>query len=133
MGYLLKMYVIAFGVFFIIDMFWLGVIARSFYRNQLGSMMRTDINWMAAVSFYLLFIAGILFFVLQPALAKDSLQYAVFVGAFFGLITYATYDLTNLATLKNWPLTMTLVDLVWGSVLASSTAAVSFLIVKRLG
>ncbi len=130
--YYLKVYAVTFAVFFVIDMLWLGVVARSFYRNQLGSLMRSAVNWPAAIVFYLLFIGGILIFVLLPALERGSWQYALGMGALFGLITYATYDLTNLATLRDWPLTMTLVDLMWGTVLAASTAFVSFAILQRL-
>jgi len=115
------MYVLTLAVFFLIDMVWLGLVAKNFYRRYLGDMLSPKVNWPAAILFYLLFIAGLLLFVIEPAQGR-ALE-ALWKGAVFGLIAYATYDLTNLATLKNWPLLVTVVDLVWGTFLG---AAVSF-------
>lgn len=128
-----KLYAIALPVFFAIDMLWLGVVARNFYRAQIGSLLKADVNWTAAILFYLVFIGGIVFFVLAPALEKSSWKYALFVGAAFGFITYATYDLTNLATMKDWPLLVTVVDLAWGSVLTGSVSVISYAIARKLG
>lgn len=128
----LKLYAIALPVFFAIDMLWLGVIARDFYRQQLGALMRTEFNWYAAFLFYFLFIAGLVFFVIDPALQQRSLVRAIVVGAFFGCITYATYDLTNLATLKQWPLLMTIVDIIWGMFLAAAVSAVTYSIAVKI-
>lgn len=132
MGQYLKLYLVTFGVFFLVDIVWLGLVAKNMYREHLGMLMKANVNWPAAIIFYLLFIAGLIFFVIDPALAKDSLQYALLAGGFFGLITYATYDLTNLATLNNWPIFITVVDLIWGTVLSASTASISFLLVQFL-
>lgn len=129
----LKLYAIALPVFFAIDMIWLGLVAKDFYRGQIGSLMKSDINWTAAISFYLLFIVGLVVFVITPAVEKGSWTYALVFGAFFGLITYATYDLTNLATLKDWPILVTLVDLAWGAVLAASVSVVTYLIAGKIG
>jgi uncharacterized membrane protein len=129
----LKLYMIALPVFFAIDMVWLGFVARNFYRQQIGFLMKTDINWAAAVLFYLLFIAGLVLFVIAPAMERGSWAHAMLFGALFGLITYATYDLTNLATLKDWPLMVTVVDLIWGAVLAASVSTISYFIAGRLG
>lgn len=129
----LKLYGIALPVFFAIDMLWLGVVARNFYRAQIGSLLKSEVNWVAAIVFYLIFIAGIVFFVLAPAVEKQSWRYALWAGAAFGFVTYATYDLTNLATLKGFPLTVTLVDLAWGTVLTASVATISFFIARKLG
>lgn len=129
----IKLYAIALPVFFAIDMFWLGIVAKNFYRGQIGFLMKSDINWVAAITFYLLFIVGLVFFVITPAVEKGSWTYALFVGALFGLITYATYDLTNLATLKDWPLFVTMVDLAWGAVLAASVSTVTYIIVSSIG
>lgn len=120
-------------VFLTIDFIWLGFVAKRFYAEQLGSLMKTDVNWAAALIFYILFAVALVVFVIQPALDKKSLIHAAGMGAFFGLVTYATYDLTNLATLKNWPLQMTLVDLVWGSVLAASVSAIVYVVMQRIG
>ena len=122
----IKLYAIALPVFFVIDMIWLGFVARDFYRSQIGFLMKDNINWLAAIIFYLLFIAGLVYFVIQPAILKNSLLNAFLIGAFFGFITYATYDLTNLATLKNWPLLVTLVDLLWGTVLGGLVSVITY-------
>ena len=95
--------------------------------------MRPDINWAAAIIFYLLFIAGLITFVISPAVERQSWKYAIHFGAFFGLLTYATYDLTNLAVTKDWPLLVTIVDLVWGAVLAASVSAVTYFIATKIG
>lgn len=128
-----KLYFIALPVFFAIDMIWLGLVAKDFYRSQIGFLLKENVNWVAAISFYLLFIIGVVFFVVMPALEKGSLMYALLVGALFGFITYATYDLTNLATTKDWPLLVTLVDLAWGAVLSASVSSVTYLIATRIG
>ena len=129
----IKLYAIALPVFFAIDLIWLGFVAKNFYRNQIGFMMKSDINWTAAISFYLLFIVGLVLFVIAPALEKNSWAHALLFGALFGLITYATYDLTNLATLKDWPLLVTIVDLAWGAVLAALVSTATYFIARKIG
>jgi uncharacterized membrane protein len=129
----LKLYAIVFPIFLVIDMIWLGLIAKNFYAKYIGFLMKTDINWIAAIIFYLLFIVGLIVFVVTPALEKNSWIAALLLGALFGLITYATYDLTNLATIKDWPLIVTIVDLIWGTVLAALVSVVSFLIASKIG
>lgn len=94
--------------------------------------MKSNINWTAAIAFYLLFIVGLVVFVISPALEKSSWMHALLFGALFGLITYATYDLTNLATLKDWPLLVTMVDLAWGAVLAASVSTATYFIASKL-
>jgi uncharacterized membrane protein len=111
------LYLITLAVFFVIDMIWLGVIAKGFYRKHLGTMLSPKVNWAAALLFYLVFIVGLLIFVIRPALAQGEPLKALLLGALFGLISYATYDLSNLATLKDWPIIVTVVDLVWGATL----------------
>ncbi len=128
----IKLYLIALPVFFVIDMIWLVLIAKNFYRDQIGFLMKPDINWFAAIVFYVLFIAGLVTFVISPAVEKHSWIHALMFGALFGLITYATYDLTNLATMKNWPLLVTIVDLVWGTVLAASISVITYLISTKI-
>lgn len=129
----IKLYAIALPVFFVIDMIWLGLVAKNFYRDQIGFLLKPDVNWGAAILFYCLFIGGLVLFVIEPALTKNSLLHALAFGALFGLITYATYDLTNLATMKDWPLLVTIVDLIWGAVLASSVSVITYLIATKLG
>ncbi len=129
----IKLYAIALPVFFAIDMVWLGVVAKDFYRAQIGSLLRPDVNWMAAIIFYLIFIGGLVAFVITPAIEKGSWMHALLFGAFFGLVCYATYDLTNLAVAKDWPLLVTIVDLIWGMVLASSVSVVTYFIATKIG
>lgn len=128
----LKLYTLSVPIFFGIDMLWLGIIARNIYRSQLGHLMTPSINWAAAFLFYFVFLAGLVTFVIQPAVQKGSWLHALWTGAFFGLVTYATYDLTNLATLKSWPLTITCIDLVWGMVLSASVAVLTVFLARAL-
>jgi len=129
---MLVMYVITLAVFFLVDMIWLGVVAKGFYRKHLGPMMNPKVNWAAAILFYLLFIVGLLVFAVKPALAAGKPFQALFLGALLGLTSYATYDLTNLATLKDWPFIVTVVDLIWGTVLGGAVSFVSVFIGRSL-
>ncbi len=129
----IKLYAIALPVFIAIDMVWLGFVAKNFYRNQIGFLMKSEINWAAAIAFYLLFVVGLVLFVIAPAMEKKSWTHALLLGALFGLITYATYDLSNLATLKGWPILVTVVDLAWGTMLAASVSTVTYFIARKIG
>jgi uncharacterized membrane protein len=129
----LRLYVIALPLFLAIDMVWLGVIAKSLYQKQIGPLMRPDVQWGAAILFYLLFIAGLVFFVIAPSVEKKDWMFALGAGALFGLITYATYDLTNLATLRNWPMVITIIDLLWGATIAAVVSVSSFFIARKFG
>lgn len=129
----LKLYLIALPILFVIDIIWLGFIAKGFYAKHIGFMLREDVNWWAAVAFYLLFIVGLIVFVVTPALEAQSWSHALLYGILFGVVTYATYDLTNLATTKNWPLIVTVVDLIWGAFLAASVSTLTYLIATKLG
>jgi uncharacterized membrane protein len=124
----IKLYLLTLAAFFAIDMVWLGLVARGFYRKHLGYLLAPNPNWAAAILFYLLFVAGLLIFAVLPGLQAGSLGKALLLGAFFGLLTYATYDLTNMATIKDWPLIVTVVDMLWGVVLASLVTCAGFLI-----
>lgn len=128
-----RIYLAALGAFFFIDMLWLGLVARSFTQHQLGFLMAPRVNWLVAIIFYLLFVAGLVFFVIIPGLKENSLKATLLRGALFGLVTYATYDLTNLATIKDWPVLFSLVDMLWGTVLSVSVSCVGFLAGKRMG
>ena len=125
-------YIVSVPVFFIVDMIWLGVIAKGFYRKALESLITPNINWIAAIIFYLLFLVGVLIFALLPGMEKRSLVYTIAMAALFGFIAYATYDLTNLATLRDWPLMLSIVDMIWGSFLSASTATITYLIMSRI-
>jgi uncharacterized membrane protein len=127
---LLISYALTFVVFFIVDMAWLGLIAKDLYKKYLGDFLSEQVNWTAAVIFYLLFIVGVFIFAIMPAVEKNSVVSAITLGALFGFFTYATYDLTNLATLKNWPITIVFIDIIWGSVLTGIVSTAGFYIVK---
>jgi uncharacterized membrane protein len=127
MVYFLKLYAATLVGFFAIDIVWLAFVARGFYRKHLGFLLADQPNWWAAIPFYLLFVAGMVVFAVSPALQAGSLRKALILGAFFGLVTYATYDLTNHATVKNWPWIVTVVDLCWGLVLSASVSCIGYL------
>ena len=127
----IKLYFLTFVVFFLVDIVWLGVLSKNIYSKYLGHLMAPTVNWVAALIFYLLFIGGLVFFVVHPALLKESLQYAILAGGFFGLIAYATYDLTNLATLKDWPIMITVIDLAWGTFLNAATAGITYVVAQK--
>jgi len=128
----LVLYLMTLVVFFLIDMVWLGVVAKGFYRRHLGALLSPKVNWPAAALFYLLFICGLLVFAVGPALQRGAPLHALGLGAFLGLLAYATYDLSNLATLKDWPVIVTVVDLVWGTVLGGSVSFFSALLGRGL-
>ena len=128
----LKLYGISFIVFFAIDMLLLGIIAKDLYQKQIGHLLKTDVNWVAAIVFYLLFIGGLVYFVLMPNAEAGNLGKVLLAGALFGFITYATYDLTNLATLKDWPIQITIIDLAWGTFLGASTSSVTYLLYQLI-
>lgn len=128
----IKLYLLTVPVFFLIDLLWLGLVAKPFYREQLADFLGDGFNWQAAVVFYLIFIVGILLFAVVPALEKEAWQHALVWGALFGFFTYATYDLTNLATLPGWPIKVVVVDILWGTVLCASVAVSSFFIGRWL-
>ena len=127
---LLLSYLLTAVVFFAIDLLWLGVVAKGLYDKWLGHLLAEKVNWVAAIVFYLLFIVGIFIFSILPAVDKNSVSRAIILGALFGFFTYATYDLTNLATLANWPLKVVFVDIAWGMVLTASVSCAGYHIVK---
>ncbi len=127
---LLLSYVLTFLVFLAIDLVWLGFIAKDLYGKYLGPLLAEQVNWTAAIVFYLLFVVGIFLFAIMPAVERNSFQYALIYGALFGFFTYATYDLTNLATLRGWPATIVFIDMAWGAFLSASVASAGFFITR---
>ena len=125
-------YAITLLIFFAIDLVWLGVVAKNFYRQHIGHLMSQDVNWGAAGLFYAVYIAGVVFFAIKPALEAGSAARALAYGAAFGFVAYATYDLTNQATMRDWPVLVTAVDLAWGTVLTSTVAFLSYHASSRL-
>ena len=133
MHYLLKFF-ITFIVFMGIDLIWLGFIARKLYVSYLGPFLRTPPNWPAAFIFYILFIIGLIIYAIEPAIVAKDVKKALLSGALFGFFTYMTYDLTNLATLKNWPIAIVPIDIVWGVILSASVSSIScFIYLKVFG
>jgi uncharacterized membrane protein len=131
-GYYVKLYFATLFAFFMLDMAWFGWIARPLYQNYLGALLTSNINWPVVILFYLLFSVGLLVFVIIPGGQSGSLQNTLVLAAFFGLVTYATYDLVNLATIKDWPVLVTLIDLVWGVLLSTAVSYVGFTVGKWL-
>lgn len=129
----LKLYLIATPLFFLIDLIWLGLLAKNLYAKHLGYLMASQVNWTAAIIFYLLFLLGLVIFVIMPGLSADSLVHTALLAALFGLVTYATYDLTNLATIRHWPLIITIIDLAWGATLSTLVSVLTYLIAHKLG
>jgi uncharacterized membrane protein len=123
----LLLYSISIPIFFLIDMVWLGFVAKNFYQAKIGHLLG-EVNWTAAILFYLIFLVGLTFFATHPALQEQSWHKAAVLGGLFGFFTYITYDLTNLATLKSWPLSVVFVDVVWGTVLGAVVATATYLL-----
>ena len=129
---LILSYFLTVAVFFAVDMLWLGLIAKNLYARYLGNFLSDKVNWTAAISFYLLFIVGIFIFVIMPAVEKESWVRATLMGGLFGFIAYATYDLTNLATMKDWPYVIVIIDMLWGFVLTATVSVSGYFIVNWL-
>ena len=120
-------YVAALVTLAILDALWLGVASREFYKARLGQLLLEQPNWYAAILFYLIHALGIVVFAVPLA---ESWASAMFYGALFGFCVYAAYDLTNLATLRGWPLTVSLVYLAWGAVVTAAAAVAAFLAMR---
>jgi len=127
----IRTYAASLAAFLVLDFLWLGLVARGFYRSQLGNLLASDVRWLPAVLFYMLFVAAILVFTVAPAVERGSLGRAILLGSFLGVVTYATYDLTNLATMRGFPALVAVVDMAWGSVLSASVATVGYLVAYR--
>lgn len=125
-------YLATLAVFVAIDLVWLGVVAKDFYRNGIGHLMGDGFNVPAAIAFYLVYTAGIMMFAVFPAAQSGDWTRAAMLGAAFGFFAYATYDLTNLTTLKNWPLGLALADMAWGSFVTALAASAGYAVYARL-
>lgn len=122
----IRLYAVSLITFLVLDFVWLGAVAAAVYERYLGPIMRPDVQWAAAIAFYLLYVAGVMFFATEPAIGRDSWRAAAGRGAFLGLVAYATFDLTALATLQGFPIEIVFVDLVWGAVLTATVATVGY-------
>jgi len=124
----LKLFIIALVVFFTIDLLWLSVFAKKIYDKELKPLLNEKVKWIPAIIFYILFLIGLIYFAIYPAVQSGDILTALINGGLFGLVSYATYDLTNLATLKNWPKKITIIDLIWGTTLSIIVSVVTFLL-----
>lgn len=127
-----KAYFFTLLVFLVLDFMWLGFIARGFYQRHLGHFFGDHVNWTAAFLFYFIFVCGMMIFVISPALHAHTVKQAIGLGLLYGLVTYATYDLTNLALLKGWPTTIVVVDILWGIVLSGMVSTAGYAIAEWL-
>lgn len=118
-------------VFFALDYVWLTRVAIGFYRQNIGELLLATPNFAAAGIFYLFYVIGIVYFAVMPAVTANSVLTALLNGAILGLLAYGTYDMTNLATLKGWSLSVSLVDMAWGAVLTATAAAAGYYAVSR--
>jgi uncharacterized membrane protein len=125
-------YLAALATLAVLDALWLGVVSREFYKARLGQMLLDQPLWWAAILFYLIHAAGVAVFAVPPAMTAGTWTAAVLYGAFFGFCVYAAYDLTNLATLRGWPMAVSLVDLAWGAVVTAAATLVAFLAVRAV-
>ena len=112
--------------FLIFDLIWLGVVAKEMYEEKLGSLMAEQPNVAWAAAFYVMFLVGLIYFAIAPAIANESLEEAMIKGALFGFFTYATWGFTNAAVLKDWPDNLVLIDLAWGTFLSFAVASTTY-------
>ena len=127
-----KLYCLTVPIFFLVDILWLGFIAKQFYQNHLGFLLRPQVNWVAAIVFYLIYIVGILIFGVLPGIKARSGTQALIFGSLYGFFTYATYELTNMALIENWPFKVVVVDILWGVILCSIVSVASFFVARQL-
>jgi uncharacterized membrane protein len=124
-------YMAALATMIVADIAWLGFMVPRYYRPTMGDIMLSNVNLPPAIAFYALYPIGLLIFAINPALKTGSVGTAVMYGALFGFFTYATYDLTNQATLRNWTMQLSAIDIAWGTFLAAAASAVAFWAVTR--
>ncbi|MDO8879518.1 MAG: DUF2177 family protein [Coriobacteriia bacterium] len=129
----LWLYLISFAAFLAIDAVWLFTMSGRFYKAQLGDLMRDQPNLPVALLFYVVYVAGVLVLAVMPGVEAGSVLKAAAYGALLGFVAYGTYDITNLSTVRDWPVIVTVVDLVWGSVLTATVATVGYYAARWLG
>jgi len=133
MSRLVFVYFATLAAFCVLDFIWLGFVARGFYQAQVGALLLASPKWGVAVMFYALYVVGIVVFAVQPALDTGSWLRALLLGGLFGFFCYATYDLTNLATLKGWTVPMAVVDILWGIVITAASATAGYALTRAFG
>ena len=117
-------------IFLIIDILWLSITVKSLYRPALGSLLKDKPVMWAAVLFYIIYMIGLALIILKPALANDSILQALWTGVVFGVVAYGTYNLTNMATVKNWSASIVWIDMIWGGLLTGFSSAVGIYLTK---
>ncbi|WP_063771271.1 DUF2177 family protein [Caballeronia sordidicola] len=131
-----KMLIVAFAVtavvFLVLDAIWLGVISRNLYQREIGELLLPKPNLGAAAVFYVIYIVGLVYFCVVPGVAGQSALRGLLNGAMFGIVAYATYDLTNLATLKGWSTELVFIDIAWGAIASAIASAVAVAITTRV-
>jgi len=125
-------YLVALTTLAVLDVLWLGLVSREFYKARLGQLLLDRPIWSVAILFYLIHAAGIAVFAMPPSLTAGTWTAAVLYGALFGFCVYAAYDITNLATLRGWPMAVSLVDLAWGAAATAASTVVAFLAVRSV-
>ncbi|QQS21875.1 DUF2177 family protein [Candidatus Saccharibacteria bacterium] len=130
MRYVMQL-LVAGGVMGLLDFVWLGYIAKRLYYSEMGNILLEKFNMVPALLFYVIYVIGVVVFVINPALAKGSLAYAAGYGALFGLVAYATYDLTSLAVVKGFSTKIVVIDMVWGMALTAVVASIAYLVVHK--
>ncbi len=126
------LYILTFVVFLAIDFIWLNFIAKNLYATRIGHLLAEKPNLVPALIFYLIFVVGVIIFAIIPGYETKNIFKTILLGALFGLLTYSTYDLTNLATLKNWPISVTIIDLIWGTSISTVTSVAGYYIATLL-
>ena len=126
----LKLFSVSLLTFLILDAIWLGFVARNFYAKHLALYLTENVIWLSAIIFYIIFNIGLLVFVILPSIEKNSYSVLIIYSLLYGIVTFATYDLTNYATIKNWPLIVTIVDICWGMFVAFASSSTAFLFHK---
>ena len=119
------------AIFLIIDVIWLSFMVKIFYKPQLGELLIDKPIMWAATLFYLIYIIGVAIIILKPAIDHDSILQVFFTGIVFGIVAYGTYNLTNMATIKNWSPYVVFIDMIWGGILTGSSSAIGLYIAKR--
>lgn len=130
---MLKLYLTTLILVVLVDSIWLGLVAQNFYQQQLSLVLKAQINWLPVVLFYLIFSFGLALLVVRPGIKIRNIEQVLIQAAVFGLVAYSTYDLTNWATLRNWPVLVTIVDLIWGVSLTTIVAASSYYLAIKYG
>ena len=129
---LLLSFVFASIIFLLIDIIWLSITIKYFYKPNIGPLLNEKPILWAAILFYFVYTVGLTLVVLRPALIEQSVLQAFWMGAVFGLVAYGTYNLTNMATVKNWSVNVVFVDMIWGGVLTSVSSGLSIFITKHI-